>query len=464
MLNNPNSLNSRRILKEILCSIEEVNFRDYVNLKNEKENLKKKHFLVSVIEILQKKTNEGKFSIGRKNGLIYLYNSQYWELLEIEFFKDFLGSVALKMGIDKFDAKFHQFKDDLLKQFVSQSRLKEIPNNQETTLINLQNGTFEVNSESRILREFRETDFLTHQLPFEYNPASEAPTFMRFLNEVIPEKELQYILAEYLGYVFIKNKTLKLEKVLLLYGTGANGKSVLFEIVSALLGTENITNFSLQSLTRDSYYRAMIANKLLNYASEINGKLEASIFKQLVSGEPVEARLPYGNPQIITNYAKFIFNCNELPKEVESTNAFFRRFIIVPFRLTVPLERQDKKLAERIINSELSGIFNWVIQGLDRLLINKNFTKSEIVKNEIEKYETESDTVLMFLEESSYQISLTETLSAAFIYDEYKSFCNNNGYRSCSQKTFSQRIAKKGIEKSRNNKGVIYFLEKNLFY
>ena len=33
----------------------------------------------------------------------------------------------------------------------------------------------------------------------------------------------------------------------------------------------------------------------------------------------------------MTDYGKLMFNCNELPKEVEQTNAFFRRFIIIPF-------------------------------------------------------------------------------------------------------------------------------------
>jgi putative DNA primase/helicase len=39
---------------------------------------------------------------------------------------------------------------------------------------------------------------------------------------------------EYLGYLFVRNKSLNLEKSLILYGTGANGKSVLFEILNAL--------------------------------------------------------------------------------------------------------------------------------------------------------------------------------------------------------------------------------------
>ena len=86
----------------------------------------------------------------------------------------------------------------------------------------------------------------------------------------------------------------------MLYGGGANGKSVFFEIVNALLGAENIICHSLQDLTDGSgYYRAQLANKLVNYASEINGKLESSIFKQLVSGEPVSARLPYASRFIL---------------------------------------------------------------------------------------------------------------------------------------------------------------------
>jgi putative DNA primase/helicase len=114
-----------------------------------------------------------------------------------------------------------------------------------------------------------------------------------------------------------------------------------------------------------------LANKLVNYASEINGNLEASIFKQLVSGEPVEARLPYGQPFHFEEYAKLIFNCNELPKDVEHTNAYFRRFLIIPFDVTIPPQEQDKNLHTKIIEKELSGVFNWVLQGLNRLLEQK---------------------------------------------------------------------------------------------
>jgi putative DNA primase/helicase len=453
------------ILDDLISKIKKVNFRHYACLKDEKEKLQKKHYLVSVIEILLKTAEDNNFNLCRKSEMIYLFNSEYWENIDIENFKDFLGRVALKMGVQKYDAKLHTFRDDLYRQFLADAGLQEIKSNSTTTLINLKNGTFEITPKKQFLREFRQSDFMTYQLPFSYDKNSETPLFQDFLDKVLPEKELQNILAEYLGYVFIKNSVLKLEKVLLLYGTGANGKSVLFEIMNAILGKENTTSFSLQNLTGDNgYYRAMLSNKLLNYASEINGKLQSSIFKQLISGEPVEARLPYGNPKIISEYARFMFNCNELPKEVENTNAFFRRFMIIPFRVTIPEKLQDKELSKKIIDNELPGVFNWVLKGLQRLLINKNFTHSIIVKNEVLQYQKESDSVLMFLDDESYQKSIDNYMVLKNIYHLYRQYCIESGYRQVSNKNLSKRLEKAGFKKEHKREGTSFYIEKKVSF
>lgn len=451
--------NSSQILEELLEKIDKVNFREYIRTS---AKLQKKHLLVSVIEILLEKTSKDKFNLCRKNNQVYLFNGQYWEQIKESEFKDFLERVALKADVDKYDAKYHSFKDELLKQFLSSARLTEIPSDGNTTLINLKNGTFEINATNQVLREFNQLDFLTYQLPFEFDVEAKSPLFDKFLNEVLPDKELQDVLSEYLGYIFIKNSVLKLEKVLLLYGSGSNGKSVLFEIICALLGSQNISNFSLQSLTTKDGSRAMIADKLLNYASEINGKLEGSMFKQLASGEPVEARLLYSNSITVKDYARLLFNCNELPKEVENTHAYFRRFIIIPFTKTILPEDQDKDLSKKIITSELSGVFNFVITGLRRLLKNKSFTKSEIIAKKIKEYETESDSVLMFFEDENYEESSRETIRFIDLYSDYKSYCFNNNYKACSTKTFSQRLDKKNFEKKRLGHGIVVYIRKKV--
>ncbi|WP_233900837.1 DNA primase family protein [Tenacibaculum piscium] len=455
--------NVENILAEILKNTVRIDFRKYCNLDNDKDKLQKKHYLVASIEILLKNVNDNGFSLCRKNEQIYLFNTEYWELLNEEVFKDFLGKVSLKQGVQKYDAKHHLFKDDLYKQFLSDAGLEEIKSDNTTTLINFNNGTFEITPHKQSLREFKKSDFLTYQLPFDYDVEATAPQFQKFLDEVLPEKELQEILAEYLGYVFTKNSVLKLEKVLLLYGTGANGKSVLFEVLMALLGTENVTNYSLQSLTAENgNSRAMLVNKLLNYASEINGKLESNIFKLLISGEPVEARLLYKNVQIISDYARFMFNCNELPKEVENTNAFFRRFIILPFRVTIPPHKQDKGLSKKIIDTELSGVFNWVLVGLIRILKTKSFTESKIVEDEIKQYQKESDSTLMFLEDENYQKSVTIERPLKEVYAEYKIYCLESGYGTCSNRTFSTRLKKNGFVIKRKMQGNVVYIENKL--
>lgn len=452
--------NIDKILQQLIESITEIDFRNYFETDDKKSKLQKKHFLIPVIDNLLLKTNQNEFSLCRKNGMIYLFNGQYWEYVDVDKFKDFLGNISQKSGVDKYDARYYAFKDDLIKQFMSDAGLKEIPSNTKT-LVNLRNGTFEISAKEQILRKFEKADFLTYQLPFEFIPNSEAPIFMKFLDQVLPEKELQIVLAEYLGYIFIKNSVLKLEKVMILFGSGANGKSVLFEIISALLGEQNITSYSLSSLTdKNGYYRAMISHKLLNYASEINGRLETSVFKQLCSGEPVEARSPHEKPILIRDYAKLLFNANVLPKEIENTHAYFRRFLIIPFNITIPPEHQDKELAQKIIKNELSGVFNWVLDGLKRLLENKNFSNSEIVKQQVKMYETESDSVLMFLEDEQYFASTMHNKKLKELFQEYKNNCSINNCVPCSEKVFSQKLEKRGFKKKRLSAGFVIYLEK----
>jgi putative DNA primase/helicase len=69
-----------------------------------------------------------------------------------------------------------------------------------------------------------------------------------------------------------------------------------------------------------------------------------------------------------------MFNTNEMPSDVEFNDGFYRRFIPIGFNVTIPEERRDPDLSKKIIEKELSGIFNWALSGLRRLLINKKFT------------------------------------------------------------------------------------------
>jgi putative DNA primase/helicase len=438
--------------KDILAKlIEQIKLIDFEELANpdklEDFTLKEKHFLILSIENILSIAENQHWGICKNNEFIYLYNGTFWTDIDQKEFYKFLGEAAERMGVNHFTASHFLFREKLLKQFLATAYLPKPESKNDTVLINLMNGTFEINPQGTRIRPFDSSDFITYQLPFEYNPNAKAPSFEAYLNRVLPDKERQRILAEYLGFVFIKHgsNALKEEKALILYGTGANGKSVFFEVVNALLGAENVSSFSLQNLTNDNgYFRAKMANKLVNYASEINGNLEASIFKQLVSGEPVDARLPYGQPFMMKQYAKLIFNCNELPKDVEHTNAYFRRFLIIPFDVTIPEAEQDKNLHSKIIENELSGVFNWVLEGLNRLLDQKRFSICEAARLAVEQYKIESNSIRLFLDESGYKIS-TEYTRLKDLYPEYRLLCMEDGMKPFSKRNFSKQLQSMGF-------------------
>ena len=439
ILHNP-KLEHMSVLNALLTELTPIDFREKGKLDSS-ETITRKHYIIisneAVLEIAQK----NKWSLCMSDGFVYVYNGAYWKQMTKEVLLHFLGKASLLLSVDEFEAKHYRFRLELYNQFLSTAYLPRPVKKGNEVLINLQNGTFVITPEIQQLREFDRNDFITHQLDFAYDVDAKADKFQRYLDRVLPDKSLQMILAEFVGYVFVKQRTLKIEKALILFGNGANGKSVYFEIIIALLGPNNVSNYSLHSLTNENgYFRARLSDKLLNYASEISPKMDSTFFKQLVSGEPIEARLPYKEPFLISDYAKLIFNTNILPREIENNEAFYRRFTLIPFSVTIPEEERDPTLSQQIIEEELAGVFNWVLSGLERLLINKRLTHSDVVDKSIQEYRQQSDTVYMFLDEENYTQDIHKEKPLADLYNLYKEYCIVCGYKGCSRKTFGERL------------------------
>ena len=450
------------ILEGLLRQVKPVDFYAIANTKGDKEfKIKNRDVIVIAIdEILRLAENK----LCLNNGKTYVYNGFYWSEVEENMLKSFLGEAAARQGIDKLASKHFNYREHLLKQFESAAYLPEPEEDPDKVLINLQNGTLEISaSEQTIkLREFKSSDFLKYQLSFNYKPLLKAPIFESYLQHVLPDAESRKALLEYLGYLFIKHssKRLKLEKVLILLGTGENGKSVLFEVMESLLGKENVSNYSLANLTDNTgNTRAQIADKILNYATEINGSIGSDHFKAMASGEPITARLLYKDTVNLTQYAKLIFNCNELPKEVENTHGFFRRFMIIPFEVTVPKEEQDNQLSNKIIASELSGVLNLIIQNLQDLLQRGQFTKCDAIEKAREEYQLESDSVRMFLHETMYQPSKRCTQLLKSLYTNYADYCKDSGNKPLAKPRFSKRLQSLGYSKGQDRNGVFFFVE-----
>jgi len=454
-------LQHKDLLAELLNGLEPVDFGGVAK----SDTVTEQHYLVITVEQLLQQARTAGWELSSNNGKLYLFNGAYWKPLETKQLEFFLGEAAERLGVNYFKARDYRFKEKLVKQFESAAVLSSPEPSPELVLFNLKNGTFEVNAATgeKKLRGFSASDFLTYQLPFEYSPEAEAPLFQAYLDRVLPEPELQKVLAEYLGWVFVRHSSgkLKLEKVLVLYGSGANGKSVFFEITQALFGKDSYSTFSLESLTDNKgYHRASLADKLVNYASEISTKLEAAMFKQLISGEPIEARLPYGSPLVISNYAKFIFNCNELPREVEHSPAFWRRWLIVPFRVTIPREERDPELHKKIISSELAGVFNWALAGLERLLVQEQFSNCEACTEAVEQFRKDSDSVSQFLEDEGWERSTNELQTLKELYGRYTAYCAENGYHRVNNKHFKKRLEGVEVQTTRRAEGWCVFIQR----
>lgn len=450
------------VLPALLKHVEPLDFRAIVGLTGDGDKPRRNHYVVTVAEEVLSRAQRNGWGLCRSNSQFFVYNGAFWQVQPDGDVQQFLQKAAESMGLDKFEARFVQFGDLLVKQFMSTAHWTRAERKRTTIRINLANGTFRLSPGSPVLGPFDPADFLAYQLPFAYNPQAMAMRFQQFLDRVLPDADCQRLLAEYIGYLFVPSAQLKLEKTLLLYGSGANGKSVFFEVITAMLGPENVSHHSLQNLTVEpAYSRSNLENVLVNYASELGGKLDTNVFKQLVSGEPVEVRRPYGQPYTMQNYGKLLFNCNELPVGAEFTPAFFRRLLIVPFTETIPETEQDPTLAATIVATELSGVFNWVLNGLHRLVQQGGFTVSDRVNQQVEAYKIESDSVRSFLQDQGYIPSPDQTITRKELYPDYCAYCAEVGNRPVSSRHFARRLEHCGIQGTRRNNGHVHFLTRS---
>lgn len=442
-------------LQGIIDSLEPLNFRELAGAKAN-EKLKHSETLVLAVRELLKIVETAGAGLTAQNGLPFVYNGRYWQETSREDIEAFLTAAAIKMGIDELTAEYFETQEKLYKQFLKTARLQAQRRDRGKILINFPNGTLEITQAGRWkLREHRRADFIKYELPYSYDATATAcPLFTAYLNKVQPDRTAQAVLAEFVGNALAPE--LKLQKALVLNGPGSNGKSVFCDIITAVLGRENVSSYTMESLTKtDSRSCAQLENKLLNYSSENSIKMNVEAFKTLVCGEPIEVRRLYGESYQIEGYAKLMFNCNLLPRDIEQSEGFFRRFLIIPFTTKIEESEKDPELAAKIIAKELPAVFNWVLQGLRRLLQAKAFTPCDTAREALEAYRKESNSVLMFIEEYGLEPgSPADREALKDLYNAYNFYCKSSGYYPMGKSTFNKQMQAQGYSGGRDSKGM----------
>lgn len=390
-----------------------------------------------------------KTSIINYYGNYYYYHKNNYKRLEQWNTLDFTSKLMDKLGLDKSTRKLKDVKE--LNERLS--AVQHMSNNY-SACINLNNGTLHLINGKVVLKPHNKEDMLFYVLDYDYNKDAACPNFLKFINTSLPDIPSQQIIQEFLGYCLIRNniKAHRFEKALFLVGDGSNGKSVLYNIVHELFGKQNVCSYQLGDLTNNPNTRFAVKDALINYCSDLqrNSRLDHGILKTLISNEEVSMKPLYMNVINQEFKPKLIFNTNSMPTHIEFSDAFFRRLIIVKFTRKFTKENRDPYIADKIINNELSGVLNWVIQGLERLLKNNQFTISDKVNEALDEYINNQDTVGLW--EKEFEISNRGILKVAgqLMYEKYFTFCSKAGLKAINRTTFYNSLEKKKYKNTEN--------------
>ena len=272
--------------------------------------------------------------------------------------------------------------------------------------ISLQNGYYDLE-----MNQFHNHDAKIRffsQLDYAFDPEAECPEFIKFLHQIFEsDNERIQVLQELLGYTFWDE--MQAQKFFVFLGNGANGKSVLAQIMTLLYGEKNVSSTPLQKL-ESSFGLQDLTGKWLNLAAENeqSDDINTEVLKGLSSGDRMLVNKKYKDPTTEFLRTKLVLIMNNMFKTVDKTNGFYRRLMIIPFEKTFVeftggvkqknVSYRDPKLFERIA-PEISGIFNFALEGLQRLIKNSwTFTSSKKCDAAIDQYKVNTSPEEVFFE------------------------------------------------------------------
>lgn len=326
------------------------------------------------------------------------------------------------------------------------------------TLISVKNGV--LNLETKQLLEFSPEYKIKNKILINYNSTAYSEIMDRTLNKICcNDKQLRMLIEEIIGYIIFRRN--EIGKAFILIGSGANGKSTLLDVIKRLIGKENISSVALNELN-DRFKTFQLEGKLANIGDDIsNGYIEDdSTFKKLVTGETVNVERKGKDPFDFENYSKLIFSCNEMPRINDLSDGLKRRLIFIPFnaKLSKKDDDYDPFIIDKLLSEEsLEYLLRISLEGLDRVLFNREFTTPKVVDETWEDYEKRNNPIIGFLEEGKIENESTKD-----VYLQYQTFCSESGLKHLSRIAFSREICKHGYKTKQvkiNGKPTPYFIK-----
>jgi putative DNA primase/helicase len=265
--------------------------------------------------------------------------------------------------------------------------------------LNCANGLLDL--QSRELRPHDPAHLSPVQIPVIFTPAATCDAWVEFIETTFPS-DAAALGFEILACLMVPY--MSLQKAVLAQGPGANGKSIYLSAVTSFIGRSNCAAMSLHSLEGDRFAAARLMGKLVNVCPDLpSAYLEStSVFKAIVGGDRIPAEYKFRDGFDFEPFARLLFSANHPPKSGDSSEGFFRRWVVIPFEKTFSHDQagyvpRDVLLARLTAAAELSGVLNRALDALPQVL-KRGFTDSESIRQAAEDFRAATDHFSVWLE------------------------------------------------------------------
>lgn len=312
-------------------------------------------------------------------------------------------------------------------------------NDEDYFMINVQNGTLDAAGNFS-----DEMKFCRSRLNVRYDPNAAPPMkFLRFMFDLFEEDDIPTV-QEYLGYCLLP--TNKAQKMLIVIGRGGEGKSTLGSVILKMFG-ESATNGSIYGLESSRFNTANLEHKLLMIDDDLqlSSLPSTSKLKTLVTADtPILVERKGIQPHLADLKCRLIGFGNSTLESLDDTSVgFFRRQIIIR---TKQCERKvnDPYLADDMCR-ELEGILLWMLEGLQRLMLNNyRFTISDTTNQNLTEAMLEANNIPDFIHSNYIMQDHYGAVAASDLYNMYQGWCNANGEDPLIRKKFVKFLKESG--------------------
>lgn len=313
-------------------------------------------------------------------------------------------------------------------------------------LLNLRNGTYELATGT--FREHRREDYLTKCAGVMYDRGATCPRWEAFLARILPDAAVRPFLQRFFGYCL---SGLTVEQVMvILWGSGANGKSVLLAVLQSVLGEYAMTmSFSTlaaqrqEGRPRNDLARLVGARLATAVEAGAGGQFDEPTLKQLTGGDRISVRKLYKEEFQFSPTFKVVVAANHRPA-VSADEAMWRRLLLVLFPVVIPEAERDPHLTATLA-AEGSGILNWLLGGW-RAYAAHGLQVPDAVKAAVEDYKSVEDTLAGFLGEC---VEPGEWVLHKELYASYTRWAAEAGEEAASAKRFSRLLSDRNVRRDK---------------